>query len=303
MPSTEQARAIELQQKMLQEFGTAQTPEEFRAVYNRFFAQFPVAEDVTIEAIDAGGVPAEWLTPPNAADGRTILYVHGGGYQIGCCQDYREMVPRLARAAEARALTLDYRLAPEHPHPAAIEDAVAAYRWLVASGVEPGRIVIAGDSAGGGLTVATLVSLRDQGEPLPAGGVCISPWVDMEGIGESMTTNAEADPLVKKELIEGMAAGYLQGQDPRSALAAPLYADLTGLPPLLIQVGTIETLLDDSRRLAERARAAGVEVTLEEYPDMPHVWHMFGSFLPEAQQAIDRIGEFVRQRTGRVAVA
>jgi acetyl esterase/lipase len=303
MPSQEHARAIELQQGLLQEFVAVQTPEEFRALYSRFMAQFPVAEDVTFEPVDAGGVPAEWMIPPNAADNRTILYVHGGGYAIGSAKDYREMVARIARAAGARALTLDYRLAPEYAHPAAVEDGVAAYRWLLAQGTEPGRIVIAGDSAGGGLTVATLVSARDQGMPLPAGGVCISPWVDMEGIGASMDTNAEADPLVKRDLIKGMADGYLQGQDPRTALAAPLYADLTGLPPLLIQVGSIETLLDDARRLAERAKTAGVEVTLEEYPDMPHVWHMFGSFLPEAQQAIAQIGEFVQQRTSRVTVA
>lgn len=194
-------------------------------------------------------------------------------------------------------LTIDYRLAPENPHPAAVEDAVAAYRWLLGSRVEPGRTVLAGDSAGGGLTAATLVSLRDQRDRLPAAGVCICPWVDLEITGKSMDTNAEADPLVKRDVVTNMAAGYLQGQDPRTPLASPLHAELRGLPPLLIQVGKSETLLDDASRLAERARIAGVDVTYEAWPDMIHVWHAFGSFLPEARQAIDRIGEFIRQRT------
>ena len=160
---------------------------------------------------------------------------------------------------------------------------------------------MAGDSAGGGLAVATFVAARDAGLPLPAAGVCISPWVDLEGIGESMRANQERDPLVKKDLVLGMARAYLGDQDPRTPLAAPLYADLHGLPPLLIQVGTSETLLDDARRLAERGKSAGVDVTIEEWPDMIHVWHVFGSFLPEAQQASDRIGEFVRERTSQVA--
>jgi acetyl esterase/lipase len=241
------------------------------------------------------------MVPPNATGNRTILYVHGGGYVIGCPADYREMIPRIARAAQARALAVDYRLAPENPHPAAVDDAVQAYRWLLDQGVRPEEIVVAGDSAGGGLAVATLVAARDAGLPLPAAGVCISPWVDMEGTGDSMTANAERDPLVKKDLIAGMAQAYLGDQDPRSPLAAPLHADLRGLPPLLIQVGTAETLLDDARRLSERAKAAGVNVTLEEWPDMIHVWHFFGSFLPEGQQASDRIGEFVMERAGRAA--
>ena len=301
MASQELDKAIAMQRAMLQNFAALQTPLQFRASYSRFLGQFPDPEDVRFEPVQADSVWVEWMIPPGASPDRTVLYLHGGGYVIGSPLDYRDMVPRIARAAEARALVVDYRLAPEHPHPAAVEDAVTAYRWLLANGARPEGIVVAGDSAGGGLTVATLVALRDQGVPLPAAGVCISPWVDMEASGESMDTNAEADPLVNKELIAGMADAYLQGQDRRTPLAAPLYADLRGLPPLLIQVGTIETLLDDGRRLAERAQAAGVDVTYEAWPDMPHVWHWFGSFLPEAQQAIDRIGEFIKQRTSAVA--
>jgi epsilon-lactone hydrolase len=297
MASKELARAIELHQSLLQEFGSAQTPPEFRAIYSRFLRQFTPPADVRFERVDAGGVPAEWATPPGAVAGRTVLYLHGGGYLVGGAEDYRELVSRLARAAQARALTLDYRLAPEHPHPAAVEDAVAAYRWLLGQGVQPGQVVVAGDSAGGGLTIATLVALRDRRERLPAGGVCICPWVDLAITGASMDGNADTDPLVKRDVVAGMAEAYLGGQDPRTPLASPLYADLRGLPPLLIQVGEAETLLDDAARLAERARAAGVDVTYEPWAEMIHVWQGLGSFLPEAQQAHDRIGEFIRKRT------
>jgi epsilon-lactone hydrolase len=297
MASKELTRAIELHRSLFQEFAAAQTPDQFRSIYGRFQAQFPPPADVTFRPVNASGVPAEWAIPPGASAQRAILYLHGGGYVVGAPEGYREMVSNLARAAQAQALTIQYRLAPEHPHPAAVEDAVAAYRWLLGSGVEPGRIAFAGDSAGGGLTVATLVALRDRGERLPAAGVCICPWVDMEITGKSMETNAEADPLVKRDVVTNMAAAYLQGQDPRTPLASPLHADLKGLPPLLIQVGQAETLLDDASRLAERARMAGVDVTYEPWPDMIHVWQAFGSFLPEARQAIDRIGEFIKQRT------
>lgn len=297
MPSKELERAIELQRSLLQDFGAAQTPEEFRSIYSRFLGQFLPSADVEIQPVNAGGIAAEWVIPPGPTAQRTILYFHGGGYLVGAPKDYREMVSHIARAAQARALTIDYRLAPENPHPAAVEDAVAAYRWLLSTGVDPSRTVLAGDSAGGGLTVATLVSLRGRGDRLPAAGVCICPWVDLEITGKSMDTNADADPLVKREVVTNMAAAYLQGQDPRTPLASPLHAELRGLPPLLIQVGKSETLLDDASRLAERARMAGVDVTYEPWPDMIHVWQWFGSFLPEARQAIDRIGEFIRQRT------
>ncbi|MCH8345634.1 MAG: alpha/beta hydrolase, partial [Chloroflexi bacterium] len=221
----------------------------------------------------------------------------------GSINTHREMISRLSRASGARALAIDYRLAPEHPFPAAIEDATTAYRWLLSSGVDPARLVIAGDSAGGGLTVATLISLRDAGDPLPAAAVCLSPWVDMEAASDSMTTKAEADPMItQKDVLEG-AQAYLNGADPRTPLASPIHADLSGLPPLLIHVGTAEVLLDDSTRLAERARSAGVDVTLEPWDDMIHVFQFFASMLPEGQQAIDRIGEFVREHVGAKAAA
>jgi acetyl esterase/lipase len=250
---------------------------------------------VRTETVDANGVPAEWVTAAGTEAARTILYLHGGGYVIGSPATHRGLAERLSKAAGARVLVIDYRLAPEHPFPAPVEDATKAYRWLLASGVSASSIAVAGDSAGGGLTAATLIALRDAGDALPAAGICLSPWVDMEGIGESMTLRAELDPMVQKEGLLGMARLYLQGADPRSPLAAPLYADLHGLPPLLVQVGTSETLYDDATRLAERAKAAGVNVTLEPWDEMIHVWHLFAEMLPEGQKALDRIGEFVRQ--------
>jgi acetyl esterase/lipase len=271
--------------------------EEQRARLEEMASLFPVPPDVRREPVDAGGVSAEWITAPGAATDRVVLYLHGGGYVIGSVNTHREVISRLSRAAGAKALAIDYRLAPEHPHPAAVEDSTAAYRWLLRGGVDPARLVIAGESAGGGLTVATLVALRDAGDPLPAAGVCLSPWVDLECIGESMTTKAEVDPLVEREGVLEMAKAYLGETQPRTPLAAPLYADLRGLPPLLIQVGTAEVLLDDSTRLAERARSAGVEVVFEPWDDMIHMWHMFAAMLPEGQQAIERIGEFIRQHT------
>jgi epsilon-lactone hydrolase len=275
----------------------AKTPQEMRPVLERLFKDFPSAGQAKCEPVSAGGVKAEWITAPNAAADRAILYLHGGGYIMGSINTHRELIARLSKAAQARVLALDYRLAPEHPFPAPVEDATAAYRWMLAQGLKPSRIAVAGDSAGGGLTVAALVAFRDARLPMPAAGIPISPWVDLEAVGESMKTRASQDPGVRPEMIRDIASVYLAGQNPRSPLAAPLYADLHGLPPLLIHVGDAEALLDDSRRLADRAQAAGVDVTLEVWPEMPHVWHLFAHYLPEGQQAIDRVGEFVRELT------
>lgn len=260
----------------------------------------PVPADIRQEPVTARGVPAAWISPPQAAAERVIFYLHGGAFVMGSITSHAELVARLARAAMARALSLDYRLAPEHPFPAAVDDATSAYRWLLSTGVRPEQVVVAGDSSGGGLALATLVALRDAGAPLPAAGVCLSPWVDLECVGESMTSKAAVDPLLQHDFLSHMAQAYLSGADPRSPVAAPLYADLTGLPPLLIQVGTNELLLDDATRLAERARAAGVVVTLEPWEEMIHVWQFF-PMLPESQQAIDHISAFIRQHTSRLA--
>lgn len=267
---------------------------EMRAVMEEM-SMFPSAAETRCTPVDAGGVRAEWVAAPGAAEDRVVLYLHGGGYVMGSVNTHRELAARLSRAAGARVLVLDYRLAPEHPFPAAVEDATAAYRWLLSQGIKPNRVVVAGDSAGGGLTLATLLALRDAKDPLPAAGVCISPWTDMEGAGASMTTRAKADPIVQKEMLLNMAKLYLGGKDPKTPLAAPLHADFRGLPPLLVQVGDAETLLDDATRVAERAKAAGVKVDLEVWDEMIHVWHLFAPVLPEGQQAIDKIGKFVRE--------
>ncbi len=289
-----------------QELGTV---DGSRLAFEELMPQFPLDDDVVYEAINAGGVAAEWISVNGTHNGSqektngestnepVILYLHGGGYVIGSMRSYRGFLSRISRAADARVLGLDYRLAPEFPFPAALDDAVVAYRWLLSQGVEPGNIVIGGDSAGGGLTISTLVALRYLGEPMPAAGVCISPWVDLEGTGESMISKAEVDPVVQKEMLGFMTQLYMGDRDLRAPLAAPLYADLRGLPPLLIQVGTAETLLDDSTRLADKAKSSGVNVELSIWEDMIHVWPIFAPVLPEGQQAIERIGEFVRQQT------
>src|SRR5579863_5713664 len=256
-----------------------------------------VARDVKCEAVSAGGVPAEWIVPPGAAADRVILYLHGGGYVVGSINTHRAMVARIGRASQARALAIDYRLAPENPFPAAVDDAVAAYRWLIDQGYKPSKIVISGDSAGGGLVLAALLSAREAGLPMPAAAVPISPWADLEGTGESVKTKASRDPMVNLEGLSGMAKAYIGNQDPRHPLASPIHADYRGLPPMLIQVGEAEILLDDATRVAERAKAAGINVQLEVWDDMIHVWHVFAKILPEAQQAIDRIGVYVREQT------
>jgi epsilon-lactone hydrolase len=274
------------------------TVEQSRAELEEMAALLPVEADIMCEEALAGGVRAEWVTAPGADASRAILYLHGGGYVIGSIRTHRGLAARLSRAAKARVLALDYRLAPEYPYPAAVEDSVAAYRWMLARGLSPARIVIAGDSAGGGLTVAALVALKEANIPLPAAGVCLSPWIDMEATGDSMKSRAGDDPIVQKEALLAMAAAYLGGKSPRTPLASPLYADLSGLPPLLIQVGTAETLLDDASRLAERARKAGVRVTYEPWEGMIHIWQLFAPMLDEGQQAIEHIGVFVQEHAG-----
>jgi len=274
---------------------------EVRAIVADFYRQFPLAPDVSVERVEARGVPALSIVTP-AGHVRDLLYFHGGGYICGSAQDYAEMTSRLARACRARVLVVDYRLAPEHPFPAAVDDALSAYQWLMATGARRQNVVLCGDSAGGGLTLATLLRLRDAGEPLPAAAVCISPWTDLEMTSASMDALADVDPLINREVLANMAAKYLNGQDARSPLVAALHADLRGLPPMLIQVGTWETMLDDAVRLAERARAAGVDVKLETWEEMIHVWHVF-PFLPEAERALACIGAFVGRHTGSRANA
>ena len=270
------------------------TVEDSRDGFERLAAYVGGDTEASVTEVDANGVSGEMVRAQGANGQAVTLYLHGGGYVIGSPATHREFARRLSKETGGGVLTIDYRLAPEDPFPAPVEDAVSAYRWLLDQGHEPGALSIGGDSAGGGLTAATLVSLRDQGIPLPSCGVCLSPWVDMEGIGESMTSRAGVDPMVQKEGLVAMAGVYLGGANPRSPLAAPMYAELSGLPPLLIQVGTRETLYDDATRLAYLAAQAEVQVTFEPWAEMIHVWHLFAPLLDEGQQAIERIGEFIR---------
>ena len=273
---------------------TAGTLEERRATMNSFGSD--VGDRAAVTAVDAGGVPGEWVVAPDADDDRVILYLHGGGYCMGSPSSHRRLVAELSAQAKARVLSLDYRLAPEHPYPAAVEDAVTAYEWLLAQGVPATRIAISGDSAGGGLTLAALLALRDAGQPLPAAGVPLSAWTDMEGTGETMKTKASVDRMIRPDRLKETADWYANGADMQQPQLSPLHGDYSGIPPLLMQVGGAEVLLDDSARVAERAKAAGVDVTLEVWDEMPHVFQAFTGLLPEADQAIQAIGAFVRQQ-------
>jgi len=238
----------------------------------------------------------EWLTPEKPS-GITILYLHGGGYYFCSPATHRGIVFPLARRSGARTFSLDYRLTPEHPFPAALDDAVAAYRRLLADGVSPERLVIAGDSAGGGLTLATLLALRDAGDPLPAGAVMFSPWTDLAATGASLVTNEGRDPMFHGRAFGPAGKFYAADADVRNPYVSPLYGRLDGLPPLFLQVGDTEVLLDDSTRVAEKARAAGVRVELKIWPKVSHVFQMFAPFVPEANRALEEAAGFVRRVT------
>jgi acetyl esterase/lipase len=262
----------------------------------------PVPVDVEIEAADAAGVPGLWVTAPGARRERTILYLHPGGYAVGSVRGHRHVAAAYSRAAGARVLAIDYRLAPEHPHPAAVQDAVSAFHDVIDAGTPAGEIAIVGESAGGGLALATLVALRDAGGPQPACAVAVSPWTDLALSGDSMDTKAAEDVVNSREMLGGLAMMYLAGADARTPLASPLYAELAGLPPVLVMAGSAEVLLDDATRFVARARDAGVDATLEVGEGMPHIWTFFESFLPEAGAAIARAGEFVARHCGEPAM-
>ena len=285
-------RALSMYRDLAASVDPNATVEEFRLCFDKWMGNFGLADDAVIDEVSAGGVRSLSVTVAGVPVERTILHLHGGGYMSGNPEGVRDLCVRLARAAQAEVLAADYRLAPEHPCPAALEDAVAAYRYLLAEGRDPATISISGDSAGGGLAVATAVALQEAGVPGPAALICFSPFVDMEALGESCSTRAEADPAASREMLLMCAQAYLQGQDASAPQANALHADLRGLPPLLIQVGSEEVLLDDAVRLARRAGEAQVDVTLEIQAGMPHVFQLFASFVPESQQAIARAGAF-----------
>lgn len=260
----------------------------------------PAPDDVSVTPVDAAGVPAEWVCAPGADPDRRLLYLHGGGYVLGSRISHRRLASDVSRASGSAVLLIDYRLAPETPFPGAVDDALAALRWLWANGPsgsgEANTLFVAGDSAGGGLTLATLIAARDAGEPLPNAAITLSAWTDLAGTGASITTRAEADPLIGGggAALTGMASNYLGDADATTPLASPLYADLRGLPPLLMQVGDDEVLLDDTLRVAERAKAQGVDVTVHVEPGAFHVYPLFAPDAPESRAALAQIGAFVQ---------
>ena len=256
------------------------------------FVPRPPARTSTL-VVAAGGVEAHRITTPASQRDRHVLYLHGGGYVAGSAALYSHFTWRIAASTRSTLFAIEYRLAPEHPFPAALTDAIAAYQWLLAQAPNPKAIAVIGDSAGGGLVLATLMKLRDEGLPLPAAAIAISPWTDLALTGASLQLNADADSMLNSEDMQSFADMYLAGTDPRNPYVSPLYDTGVGLPPILILVGSEEVLLDDAVRMAERLRAAGGMVELEVWPRMLHVWPLFVPVLPEAHRAIARIGRFV----------
>jgi monoterpene epsilon-lactone hydrolase len=271
------------------------TPAQQRANFDEMFASRPLGEDVTLRPRTLGGRPALDVLVEGADGEGVILYLHGGGYSIGSARTGANLAAPLARSTGVLAVALDYRLAPEDPFPAAVDDALAAYRELLESGQ---KVVLAGDSAGGGLALALMLAARRAGLPQPVAAVLYSPWTDMSLSGGSMDSRGDLDPLFSRAQMAESAEWYVGGQDARAELASPLFADLTGLPPLLIQVGSAEVLLDDSLRLAVRAAEAEVDVSLDVIAGAPHVFQYFTGFLPEADEALERAEAFVRRRLG-----
>jgi epsilon-lactone hydrolase len=273
------------------------TIEEIRAGWEKFTASFVPAADISFQPVVARGVEAEWVSAPDADPNRVVIYFHGGGYTIGSLASYRSFAGRLARATQSRLLMVGYRLAPEHPFPAAVDDARSAYRWLLDQGVPPSRIAVAGDSAGGGLALSMAIAGRDAGVPMPAAIVAIGPSTDLAKEGASVKERAHLDPIVNYESSMAHALRYVGTKAKlKHPLASPLYAELGGLPPLLIMVGTHEALFDDSTRFAAKAQEAGVDVELDIWEEMIHVWPIFADILPEGRQAIEKIGAYIKAR-------
>ncbi len=263
---------------------------------------WPVAEDIALEAVDIDGVPAEWSIAPGSDPSRVLLYFHGGGYCSGSILSHRRLVTEAGRAAKVRTLAVAYRLAPEHPFPAALDDAVSAWRFLLRSGIAAGQIGVGGDSAGGGLTVALINRLRDAGEPVPGCAWLVSPWTDLTLSGSTLATRDAVDPIIHKAYLAELADAYLPpDMDRRDARVSPLFADLSGLPPTLIQVGACETLLEDSTRFAAAAGAANVALTLQVWPDMIHAFPMWNAHLEAGRRALAEAGEFIRRQLMRGA--
>ncbi|HEY5886193.1 MAG TPA: alpha/beta hydrolase [Acidimicrobiales bacterium] len=272
------------------------TPVERRLEMDGLSGAAPMAEGTEVEVVDANGVPGQWLRPPNGVDAAALLYLHGGGYCVGSVISHTPLVSKLAAAAGIPALIVDYRLGPEHPFPAAVDDAVTAFRWLVAQGLSPGRIAVAGDSAGGGLTLATLLALRAAGDAPPGAAACMSPWTDLTMSGPSMDANVDRDPMLDRPRLQTYADWYLGPDgDPTDPLVSPRFADLAGLPPVVIHAADDEVLLDDARLVAEAIDAAGGTVEYRTWPGAFHVFHATAGLVPEAGEAVAAMGAFLRR--------
>jgi epsilon-lactone hydrolase len=270
---------------------------ERRARIEEVGSVWPVAGDVTLTPADAGGVPAEWSIVPGSDPSRVLMYLHGGGYCSGSLVSHRRMVTEAGRAAKIRTLAVDYRLAPEHPFPAAFDDALAAWRFLRAQGIAARHIAVGGDSAGGGLTIGLINRLRTQGEDGPACAWLCSPWTDLTMSGATLATKDAVDPLIHKGYLEELAAAYVPaGMDREDPRLSPLFSDLKGFPPVLVQVGSAETLLADATRFAAAAGAADVAVTLQIWPHMTHAWHMWNAHLDAGRRALADAGAFINHR-------
>lgn len=285
-------RAIERLRAIYRGWSRDTSVAQMRSDWDAAFAGCSVP--VRCEPASAGGIDGEWLVPADAPRDRAILYFHGGGFRIGSVASHRDLAARIADASGCRMLSINYRLAPEHRFPAALDDALIAYQYLRGQGLRPADIAFAGDSAGGNLVLAAMLAARDRGLPHPAAGALMSPWTDLAATGASYESRAEADPIHQRAMILALAKNYLgKDGDPRNPLASPLHADLNGLPPLLVQVGDRETVLDDSVELAARAKAAGGDVELQVWDGMIHVFQMFPE-IPQAREAIASLAVFLR---------
>ena len=282
-------------QSMQAEWGPDVTPAQMRSDWDAFMASFDDDIGARVTVTSANGVPSEQVEATGASPDRNVLYFHGGGYAVGSPRSHRGLAKRISAQSAARILVPDYRLAPEHLFPAAVDDGLSAYRWLISEGIAADRIALAGDSAGGGLALAVLLALRDGGEALPACAVLLSPWADMKCSGESYQARASMDPIVSAEMCLGMAEMYVGEADHRHPHASPVYGNFEGLPPILVQVGEREIVVDDALAIERRAKEAGVPVQVDIWKHMIHQWQLYASVVEDGRRAIEEIGDFIRR--------
>jgi acetyl esterase/lipase len=280
----------------MKDYGPIDVEKKRRNLEKRVFL-FRKPRNVNVEKISIEEISCEWLFPPKCDKNYVMIYLHGGAYIAGSPNTHRGIAARIGRVAEIPVLFIDYSRAPENPFPAALEDVVKVYIWLINQKmIDPKKMIIAGDSAGGGLTLSTLVKFRDDSIPLPAAAVCLSPWTDLAITGESIETKAEEEIMLTRRELQESAEVYLNGADSKNPLASPLYADLKGLPPILLQTGASEIILDDTVRFAEKAVKAGVDVTADIWSKMWHVFQIYGNLMPESKKAIKKIGSYIQEK-------